>query len=351
MTERITGWKKESSNELRNILALNFCFNVDTHRLLSSDILEEMSKRLKSEGHSCSFYGVGNLGFRMVDPFSPIASDGKPEGQHNDPANDHDIIAVTTADFDSFKSNTNLSIESTGKKYGTPNTDTYFHWARLSAPEWKESNFKIPEYCSVGYTRTRGQRQSLMEVHWLKNEVEWHKELLSKYAPWYSTKIGFPIVNISKDLRTGIWQPFARDINRKKKHEVKISVPEAFGNDNRDMLQAVRVIFGSIQASIAAKSFAHISEDTRAVLKQGVEKASKNLSEVQRENALSRVRTTIHRAESLEHEMNYYCRIENCKNPFEKHGKVRDIIINTLDSINWGINVLGKPVKEVIEVN
>lgn len=348
MSERITGWKKESSSELKNILALNFCFNVDTSRLLSSDVLEELAINLKSHGHSCSFYGVGNLGFRMTDPFSPIASDGKPEGQHNDPANDHDIVAVTTADFDLFKQNTNLSVESTKEKYGTPNTDTYFHWARLSSPEWKGSNFNIPQYCSVGYTRNRSEKQSLMEIHWLKNESGWHKELLSKYAPWYSTKIGFPIVNVSKGLRTGIWQPYSKEINKRKKHEVRISIPEKFGDDNRDALQAVRVVFGSIQASISAKGFAHITQETRLILRKGVEKASTDLTPIQRENALSRVKTTIHRAESLEHEMGYYCRIEDCKNPFEKHGKVRDIIINTLDDINWGVNVLGKPLREVI---
>lgn len=351
MSERITGWKKESSSKLKNILALNFCFNVDSHRLMSSDVLEELAENLKEQGHSCSFYGVGNLGFRMTDPFSPLASDGKPEGQHNDPANDHDFVAVTTADFDLFKQNTDLSIESTRKKYGTPNTDTYFHWARLSSPEWKSSNFKIPEYCSVGYTRNESEKQSLMEVHWLKKDTRWRKELQSKYAPWYSTLIGFPIINISSNnkLNCGIWQPQSKKVGMPRYHEIKLPDPKNFGNDQRDVLQATRVVFGSIQASIAAKSFAHITEDTRLILRKGVENASKGLTQIQKENALSRIKTTIHRAESLEHEMNYYCRIEDCKNPFDGHGKVRDIIINTLDDINWGVNVLEKPLRKILD--
>ncbi len=352
MTSEITtGWQRENPSKLKNILALNFCFNVESNRLFTSDVLSELSKRLRESGNSCTFYGVGNFGFRMTDHFSPLTSDGKHEGHFNDPANDHDIITITNADFTTFQKGANEAIQRVKTKYSVPGTPNYFHWANLTDPKWNISNFVIPSYCTVGYKRLGDEEQTQMELHWLENKSGWHKELLSKYAPWYSTHIGFPIVNISgqDDLSCGIWQPYAKETSAQNPHEVRIAVPEIFGNDTRDVLQAVRVVFGVIQASIGAQDFATLSAETKDILRKGITSASKNLNEKQRENAVSRLKTTLHRAQSLEKELEHDCFVNEYKNPFEGHGTTTQIITGLLDEIDWGKNVLGKTVKDFLK--
>ncbi len=332
MTERISPYSALDSVHLKNVLALNYCWNVDTRRILTSDVFTEISERLRKNGNSAIFYGVGNFGFRLVNHNNPVATDGDYEGHHNNPSNDHDIVVVTNANFNTFKDVVNETVMSVKEKY----KDIF--WAKLDNPEWHGSQFGMPEYCSMKYSRGPNFKNTQMEIHWLQNKKNWHKELLSKYAPWYSTKIGFPIVGIacqnSGNLRTGIWQPFADKINKRKKHQINISVPENFGDNPRDIMQATRIVFGVIQASVAANSLAQLSPETKDILKKGIKKISNSLTQEQKEKASKRLLTLIYRTEKIERELLHFCYIEECKNPFTEKGPVQ-VMVENLEDVGW----------------
>mgnify|MGYP001561849546 CR=1 FL=1 len=322
-------------------------------RLKTHEILIELSKSLKQQGNSAVIYGVGNIGFKFTHHWNPIATDGKIEGHSNDPANDHDFVVVTNSELENFRASADNIIVSIKRKYGTPHTENYNHWTSLSNPEWNTSNFNIPSYCTVKY-KWRGENQkekTQMELHWLQSKSRWEKDLFSKYAPWYSTHIGFPIVQasvVNNELRAGIWQPFHREISSEKSHEVRIAVPEIFGDDARDILQAVRITFALVQSTIGAHKIAALSDLTKNCLTEGIRKSSKELNDMQRQNAISRLKTTLHKAKSLDKEMSHYCKIEEINNPFDGYLPPTEIVVKTLDEIGWGKEVLGKTVKEFL---
>lgn len=355
MSTEIKPWTSEIeevgvANELENILALNFH---DMARLKTHEILIELSKNLKQRGNSAVIYGVGNIGFKFTHHWNPIATDGKIEGHSNDPANDHDFVVVTNSNFESFKPSVNSAILSVRKRHATPNNDDYNHWTKLGHPKWNDSNFKIPPYCSVNY-KWHGNNQkehTQMEIHWLENQPHWEKIFLSKYAPWYSTHIGFPIIQasvVNDKLHAGVWQPFHKEIDLENTHEVRIAAPEAFGDDARDILQTVRITFALVQSTIGANRIATFSEHTKKILTEGVKKSATQLDSNQKKNATSRLKTALHRAVSLNNEMDYYCKIEDITNPFEGYSSPENMLIDTLDEIGWGKQVLGVTVKEFL---
>lgn len=355
MSNEIKSWTNtidevNVASELENVLALNFH---DYSRLKTHQVLIELSNNLHLVGNSAVIYGVGNIGFKFTHFWNPIATDGKIEGHSNDPANDYDFVVVTNSNFEVFKPSVDSAILSVRKKHAIPNTNDYNHWTKLGHPKWNRSNFKIPPYCSVNY-KWHGNNQkehTQMEIHWLENTSHWEKKFLSKYAPWYSTHIGFPIIQVSvvnNELHSGIWQPFHKDINIEKPNEVKIAVPELFGRDERDALQAVRIAFALVQSTAGAHTVATLSDETKDLLTSGVKNSANKLSVRQKQNAISRLFTTLHRADSINSEMTYYCTIEGISNPFKGFKSPREIVISTLDEIGWGKHIFGKSVKKYL---
>lgn len=336
--------------EVENILSFNLH---DFARFRTHKILIELSSNLHSNGNSAIIYGVGNFGFKLTNHFSPMTRDGKIEGHSNDPANDHDFIVVSNAEFNDFRQAATTAVETIRERYTNGKDEYFYPWTKLKKPRWNTSNFNIPSYCSVKYINRGHEKttRNLMEIHHLKIKPNWQKELFSKYSPWYSNHLGFPIVPITEikgDMNAGIWQPFYKEINFEKSHEIRISAPEVFGKDAQDVLQATRIVLATIQATFADNTLAVLSEKTKGILTKGIKISAAMLTDEQRFNAKSRLLTIIHRASSLQNEIKYeYGGPFGLPNPFTDSQPV-DLVIKTLDEIGWGKAVLGKTVREFL---
>jgi hypothetical protein len=349
-----------SQNNVDLALRITYCDSLGLPPIDQKEILSTITKNMyKKFGTNFAIAGTNGFGLRIAgvsnyDLFGELSDDGEPTS-HNLPANDADFHVLT---FDDSSQTDALDILEESVKHGAETMVSVHpsikHLTPYEVVKSEKNAWGNPPYISLKLKYFRYTPVKTMEVHSVNLKNGRWDNFWNNCQPSTSNLIGSPIY-LGLPEKTGrklslthhIYNPFPTESKWQEIHTVGLTSPREFGDNITSVPQSTRVMLDRFIYSMATGVPAVIDSRAREIMKGAIAKWAPELSDEQRKKAQKRLDTMLHRAKELEKSID--SPISELNHVLRKTGNFLDALASDLDSIHWGVNVLGISVEKYLK--